>query len=105
MTKQDWRKRFDEYKLKEYGKWKIGRIEAKQFIQKELTKAREEERKKINKLADKAISLIPKAKEQIREQYKAQLLEKIEKIEREFCRECSGGEIMRDRIIEIIKEL
>jgi len=35
-------KKFDKFKIKEYGKWKIGRVEAKQFLLKALSQQRDE---------------------------------------------------------------
>ncbi len=42
---KDWKKRFDNYMLEEYGKWKIGRVEAKVFIGKSVEAAYEKSAK------------------------------------------------------------
>jgi hypothetical protein len=48
----EWEKEFDNYKLMEYGKWRIDRAVAKHFFKELITSVRSEER-------ERAISKIP----------------------------------------------
>src|SRR4051794_4149881 len=42
-----WEAEFDEYELERWGKWRIGRLEAKSFITALLTKERQAERERV----------------------------------------------------------
>jgi hypothetical protein len=59
QPKEKWEEEFDNYKIGEYGKWKIGRVEAKDFIRETIKTEREqaikEERKRLLNLIKTAI--------------------------------------------------
>ena len=48
-----WEEEFDEFMLEEYGKWKIGRVEAKNFFAQKITEAQKQERARIREWAEK----------------------------------------------------
>lgn len=59
LSLEGWEKEFDDFMIQEYGKWKIGRVEAKQFIKSLLLQERQRAADIVNgyiQVSDDAVS-------------------------------------------------
>ena len=58
-TKEEILKEWEDFMLDEYGKWKIGRIEARQFLSQALSKVEKEAREEFKQIIKDSMWVCP----------------------------------------------